>query len=113
MHNSTMSSVYRHFSEIEGVYFSIPVPGFGFNGSTDMGNVSLVVPSIHPGYSLGGHCRIHTRDFEELAGKPEVQQYALIAAKSMALTCTELFLNQDLRERVKHEFQKRIKEFED
>ncbi|GAU88022.1 hypothetical protein RvY_00794 [Ramazzottius varieornatus] len=109
LHNSAMSQVYKSFSEADGVIFPLHVPGF--NGSTDMGNVSLTVPSIHPGYALGRHSMIHTRDFEALAGTPEGLHFTLLAAKSMALTCTELFLNKNMQEQCKREFAERIKGF--
>ena len=76
-----------------------------------MGNVSLAVPSIHPGYALGRQCMIHTRDFEQLAGTPDGLHFTLLAAKSMALTCTELFLNKDMQEHCKREFQDRLQIF--
>ena len=82
-----------------------------FNGSTDMGNVSLEVPSIHPGFSLGASCMIHTRDFQRLAGSAAAQKYTLLAAKSMALTCVTLFTRKDVREQVKLEFEERKKLF--
>ena len=37
-------------------------------GSTDMGNVSHVVPSIHPFYSITDSAIIHTREFQAAAG---------------------------------------------
>ncbi|GAV01405.1 hypothetical protein RvY_12124-2, partial [Ramazzottius varieornatus] len=44
VHNSTMAKVYREYSEKEGVVY--PDSAKPFYGSTDMGNVSLAVPSI-------------------------------------------------------------------
>lgn len=38
-------------------------------GSTDMGNVSHVVPSIHPEFYIGGKAFCHTREFTGDAGK--------------------------------------------
>ena len=37
-------------------------------GSTDMGNVSYVVPSIHPEFYIGTDAVNHTRDFTDAAG---------------------------------------------
>ncbi len=36
--------------------------------STDMGNVSYVVPSIHPAFYIGSEAFNHTRSFTETAG---------------------------------------------
>ena len=38
------------------------------SGSTDMGNVSYEVPSIHPMFYIGGDKNIHTREFAEMTG---------------------------------------------
>lgn len=38
-------------------------------GSTDMGNVSFVVPSIHPMYALDTDAPNHSREFTAAAGK--------------------------------------------
>ena len=37
-------------------------------GSTDMGNVSYVVPSIHPMFYIGTDAVNHTRGFTEASG---------------------------------------------
>lgn len=37
-------------------------------GSTDMGNVSHVVPSIHPKFFIGTDAALHTREFAAAAG---------------------------------------------
>ena len=39
-------------------------------GSTDMGNVSHVVPSIHPKFYVGTTTSLHTRAFAVQASKP-------------------------------------------
>ena len=40
----------------------------GMSSSTDMGNVSYEVPSIHPFYSIGTGAYSHTRGFRDDAG---------------------------------------------
>lgn len=37
-------------------------------GSTDMGNVSYEVPSIHPDFAIGSDCNTHTKEFTPAAG---------------------------------------------
>ncbi|OWA52312.1 Peptidase M20 domain-containing protein 2 [Hypsibius exemplaris] len=111
MHSSTMSQLYKKFSAADDVVFPDQVPSF--SGSTDMGNVSLEVPSIHPGFFIGKPFMIHTRDFEKLlkTARPEAQKYTLIAAKSMALTCVELFTKPEVREQARKEFEEKKKLF--
>ena len=40
-----------------------------FGGSTDMGNVSHVVPSIHPKFYIGTTVSNHSKPFAHAAGK--------------------------------------------
>lgn len=37
-------------------------------GSSDMGNVSQIIPSIHPFFGIGTQAANHTRQFTEAAG---------------------------------------------
>lgn len=74
-------------------------------GSTDMGNVSQVVPAIHPyikivGEGVGGH----TIQFREAAISPLGHQGLIYAAKGMAMTAIDLLGNPGLMARVKQEF---------
>lgn len=38
-------------------------------GSTDMGNVSQLIPSIHPFFAIGTKAANHTREFTQAAGE--------------------------------------------
>lgn len=44
------------------------------SGSTDMGNVSYVLPSIHPMYAIGTDEANHTRGFTVATGKVMSEQ---------------------------------------
>lgn len=71
------------------------VPG----GSTDMGNVSRYVPSIHPTMSiLGSDAALHTLDFAEAARSPAAIDAAVDSAKALALTVATLAEHPSLRE---------------
>ena len=63
-------------------------PGGGpRGGSTDMGNVSRVVPAIHPWVSLPHvEAPIHTADFARAADEPPAYETMLDAGTAMALT---------------------------
>jgi amidohydrolase len=61
-------------------------------GSTDMGNVSHVVPSIHPMIAVSPpSVAIHTRDFVRYAGAPEGDRAVLDGARAMAATVVDLW----------------------
>lgn len=60
-------------------------------GSTDMGNVSYAIPSIHPYFSIGSGKEVtHTRDFAAVSNTKEAHHKALTAAKAMAYTCVDV-----------------------
>jgi amidohydrolase len=77
-------------------------------GSTDMGNVSQVVPSIHPMIAVSPpDIAIHTEDFVRFAGGPEGDAAVLDGAKALACTVADLWLDPDALPRIRTEFEVR------
>jgi metal-dependent amidase/aminoacylase/carboxypeptidase family protein len=61
-------------------------------GSTDMGNVSHVVPSIHPMIAVAPKgVGIHTTEFEIHAGSEVGDRAVVDGAKAMAMTIADLW----------------------
>ncbi len=61
-------------------------------GSTDMGNVSYLVPSIHPMIRVAPKgVSIHTPEFTRYAGGPEGDAAVVDGARSMGATIAELW----------------------
>jgi metal-dependent amidase/aminoacylase/carboxypeptidase family protein len=84
-----------------------PDPKAG-KGSTDMGNVSYVVPSIHPSIAIGPKKLAgHSREFAAVSFSERGHEAMLVAAKAMALTALDLFSDEALMEKVRREFKKR------
>ena len=74
--------------------------------STDMGNVSYTVPSIHPMYSIGDGSQVnHTRDFTLITNTPAAHHKTLTAAKAMAMTAIDIIFNPQLLQQIRNEFQ--------
>ena len=74
-------------------------------GSTDMGNVSQVVPGIHPSIAIAPQeVPIHTEDFREFARSESGHQGLMDAAKALAMTAIDVLVDADLRRRMKDEF---------
>jgi amidohydrolase len=75
-------------------------------GSTDMGDVSHVVPSIHPYLAIvrEGEALCHEHRFAAAAASTEGTQTALAAAKAMAKTAIELLGSPALRDAVRAEW---------
>jgi amidohydrolase len=68
-------------------------------GSTDMGDVSHVVPSIHPWLGIvdEGEALCHELPFARAAGTDTAGRTAIIAAKALARTALEFLADEDLR----------------
>jgi len=60
------------------------------DGSTDVGNVSHVAPTIHPDIGIGVNIVAHTPEFALAAGSDYAQERLLVGAKAMAMTAIDL-----------------------
>lgn len=76
------------------------------SASTDMGDVSHVVPAIHPWLAIcdKGEAVIHQRAFAVCAASERALATMLDAAKAMALTTADLLADASLRDAVRTEF---------
>ena len=71
-------------------------------GSTDMGNVSYRVPSIHPMLAVAPpSVVIHNPEFEKWAGSDKGDQACLDGAKALALTAADFILSPELQEQTR------------
>jgi amidohydrolase len=74
-------------------------------GSTDMGNISYLVPSIHPMLQVApAGVPIHSHKFADYAGGEEGDRAVLDGAKAMALTVLDLWTNASLVQAARAEF---------
>jgi hypothetical protein len=75
-----------------------------------MGNVSQVVPSIHPMIAVSPpDIAIHTEDFVRFAGGPEGDAAVLDGAKALACTIADLWLDPEALARITDEFAQRTR----
>lgn len=79
-----------------------------FPGSTDMGNVSNRIPSIHPEIKIDGCCSaLHTKEFADATitegGKGCIER----SGKTMAATAIDILNSPDLLNKIKDEFKNR------
>jgi len=104
--NETLAAAYAVNMKAVGRDVVDPrVTGRRVMGSTDMGNVSYLVPSIHPMIQVApAGVQIHTRDFTEYAGSDAGDRAVIDGARAMALTVVDLWLDERLRARVNDEF---------
>ncbi|KAI8520914.1 hypothetical protein Bbelb_006680 [Branchiostoma belcheri] len=104
--NNTLATLYERNAEALGVTNCPDKSVTGaVSGSTDMGNVTHVVPGIHPMFALPTDASIHSRNFTLQAGTLEAQPYALNQAKALAMTAIDVICQPQLMDTIRAEFQ--------
>jgi amidohydrolase len=101
-HDGDMAALYRTNSEVLGR----PFPNLGEwetrpTGSTDMGNVSRAIPSIHPMIGINSLPAVnHQPEFTAHCITPDADKALGDGAIAMAWTCIDLATNDDVRNRL-------------
>jgi amidohydrolase len=105
-YNDPLAATFRANAETLGrEFFPYEKLPPNLQGSTDMGNVSQRVPSIHPMLAAAPlHVIIHHPDFEKWAGSELGEAAALDGAKALAMTALDFFTDADLRRRAREAF---------
>jgi amidohydrolase len=106
-YNEPLAESYRANAESLGrAFFPLENVPVGLAGSTDMGNVSYRVPSIHPMIeSAPLLCSIHNPEFEQWAGGEMGDEAAIDGAKALAMTAVDYLCDPRLRRRVRENFE--------
>lgn len=73
-------------------------------GSSDIGNVSQIVPTIHPHVPIGDGIQIHSEAFAQATVSERGRAAVAEGAAALALTTVELLLRPGLREKIRAEF---------
>ncbi|MGN6694831.1 MAG: M20 family metallopeptidase [Aquihabitans sp.] len=95
--NEPMIERYRENIERTGRTLIDPVSLDAVVGSTDMGNISHIVPSIHPMIAVSPpSVAIHTADFVRYARAEEGDRAVLDGARAMAATVADLWALPDV-----------------
>jgi amidohydrolase len=100
-HDHEMAAVYRRNAETLGRNF-VDIPGMErVAASTDMGNVSHAIPSIHPTIGINSlPAANHQPEFTAHCAKPEADRAVLDGAIAMAWTIADLARDAQLRTRL-------------
>lgn len=104
--NTTLARLYTENMEHTG--YAVPL----FNaaqsfGSTDMGNVSQIVPSIHTSVAIAPQGESeHTLEFARYAANENGLTQSLRAAAGLAMTAIDLLASPDTVKAVRFEFEK-------
>ncbi len=105
--NRALGALFRANLEVLGEVVE-QTPENQETGSTDVGNVSQVVPTIHPTIALTNRPEVvcHSVAFAEAAGGSAGDRAMLLAAKALAMTALDLFADPIARERIQTEFRR-------
>jgi amidohydrolase len=106
--NAPFEELYATNSAAIGRVVTEPDGEINVVGSTDMGNVSHVVPSIHPMIAVAPRgVGIHTEKFTDFAASPTGDAGVLDGAKAMAMTIIDLWSSPELLQSVTNAFASR------
>jgi amidohydrolase len=104
--NETIVERYRENAARTGRTLADPAKAGSIVGSTDMGNISQIVPSIHPMIAVSpASVAIHTTDFAAFAGGPEGDRAVLDGAKALASTVVDLWAAPGVMDAARAEFE--------
>ena len=101
-HDSELAALYRKNAEELGRFFP-DLGGLGkrSTGSTDMGNISQALPSIHPTLGLGCFPIVnHQPEFAAFCATPVADQALFDGAVAMAWTAIDLAAKGPLQDRL-------------
>jgi amidohydrolase len=97
--NDVLSGRFAGHLERAGISMSEPDAGV-YLGSSDIGNVSVRLPAIHPFVAImDSDASDHTVEFAEAAAGPRGRLAMLAAAEALACTAADVLTDPGLRER--------------
>ena len=103
--NGPLLELWKSNASAVGRHPQTPAPGRTVIGSTDMGNVSQVVPSIHPMIAVSPpDVAIHTEDFAVFARGPDGDRGVIDGAKTLAAVAIDYWSDASVRAAVAAEF---------
>lgn len=103
--NSKLALLYQKYAEQMGVVFpSREEQESIVDGSTDMGNVSMVLPGLHALYCIDNSVPYHSHAFRVASGTQHAHDQTIIAAKSLCFTAIEVLQDAAVLAQVKEEF---------
>ncbi|HEY4599767.1 MAG TPA: M20 family metallopeptidase [Cerasibacillus sp.] len=107
--NDTFDNVLKE--ELEALGETVVTERGEGKGSTDAGNISYEVPTVHGYIKIGPDDLIgHTIEFREAAKSERGNEALLVGAKALARTGHRLLTDQQLLDDIKNEFKRRIEE---
>lgn len=105
--NAVMGELFKANMESLGEAMRYPDPNMRV-GSSDFGNVSMVIPAIHEYLAIAPESVAgHTDEFREAARSKRGDDVAVLAAKGLAMTGWDLLTNPEARAAARKEFEEK------
>jgi amidohydrolase len=102
--NLTLARLFQQNMQSLGRKVKLTDPSSAF-GSTDMGNISQLLPSIHPMVAIAPQeVVVHSTQFASAAASEAGSRALFDAAKALAMTVVDLVANAEAVVRIKEEF---------
>lgn len=101
--NAELAKVFAKHCSSLGIVIDSQVHHGDLLISSDIGDVSGKVPTIHPLYSIGDTFN-HTVQFAETANTPEAHRVTQEMGKAMAMSAAEILIDKQLLQRIADEF---------
>ncbi len=110
--NVTCNSVLGRLYEQN--YSTLGITDYEFEGdltsSTDFGNVSQIIPGIHPRYKVGNGVPTHSAPFAQVANATESHDKTIIVGKAICLTSIDVLIGgMELLDNIWKEFKETTK----
>ncbi len=104
--NDTMVAQFAvHFTAAGETMFGPPSNSSGGSGSTDMGNVSVRIPAIHPMIAIApAGISLHTKDFADHAAGQRSDDAMMASAYALASVGADILADPDLLAAIRADF---------
>jgi len=108
--NSVMDEIFKMNMEILGESMNYTPKGLPL-GSSDFGNVSMMIPAIHEYIAIASiDVKNHTKEFAKSAISEKSDEMLLKGAKGLAMTAYDILVNPELRKNICYEFETTVKD---
>ena len=101
--NHSFYDIYRGALSMLGLKEDLQPPDKNV-GSSDIGNVSRLMPTIHPHVPMRPGINIHTHCFADATISPDGHRALMEGVRCLSITAVELFFNPGAVERIKKDF---------
>lgn len=110
--NMCIAETFKKYLEDQGEVVNYPNPDAKI-GSSDIGNVSLKMPSIHSYVKITDEKVIaHNANFTKVTNKDQAHDMVVKAAKALAATGYEILSDEKLRSDIRKEFEEKVPHYD-